>query len=142
VVRTKTVSKRTTVLLLRLRYHIITRREGSERALLAEDWQLAAFSGAGESPEWLSELEAEKLLLARPDSNIAADMARTHLERVLQELPWLEIPLGALAKARGEALLESHRRVRRATRAAGTSQQVESKLPIDILGAFVYLPAA
>ena len=46
----------------------------------------------------------------------------------------------ALAKERGEALLEAHRRVRKATRATGTSQRIEPKLPVDVLGVFVYLP--
>jgi superfamily II DNA or RNA helicase len=140
VVRTKAVSKRTTALLLRLRYHIVTRRGGEEKPLLAEDWQLMAFSGPPTAPEWLSDEQAEALLLARPDTNIAADLARPHLERVLVEMSALETAFADLARKSGDALLDAHRRVRRATRTTGVSQHIEPQLPVDILGAYVYLP--
>jgi len=34
-----------------------------------------------------------------------------------------------------------HRRARKATRASGVTHRVEPKLPVDILGGYVYLPA-
>jgi hypothetical protein len=141
VIRTRAVSRRTTAVLIRLRYHIVTRRRSDEGALLAEDWQLAAFAGSPAAPEWLPEEQAEVLLQARPDANIAADIARPHLERVLGELPALEGHFGEMARKRGEILLEAHRRVRKALRMTGVTQHVEPKLPADILGVYVYLPA-
>lgn len=140
IIRTSDVSKRTTVLLLRLRYHIVTKWGGEERPLLAEDWQLAAFSGSPSAPEWLVDNQAETLLDARPDANIPTDVARTHIERILGELGAIEPHLSRVASRRGEEILEAHRRVRRAVRVTGVTQRIEPKLPVDVLGVYVYLP--
>jgi hypothetical protein len=108
---------------------------------LAEDWQLAAFTGSPSAPEWLPDDLSEALLQAHPDANITADVARSHLERVLGELPALEGHFASVARKRGDVLLEAHRRVRKAVRMTGVTQEIEPKLPIDILGAYVCLPA-
>src|SRR5829696_2556581 len=50
VAMTSQVERRTTLLLVRYRYHIIARLGGDEKALLAEDCQLAAFSGSPYNP--------------------------------------------------------------------------------------------
>ena len=142
VMRTADVGKRTVALLLRLRSHIVTKQGAVERALLAEDWQLLAYRGSPESPEWLTEEEAEGLLLAKPAANIAADLAQSQLEPVLAGLKSQETHLADVTRKRGDELLEAHKRVRRATRARGISQRIEPKLPVDILGAYLYLPAA
>lgn len=142
VIRTSDVEKRTVVLLLRLRYHIVTKRGADERALLAEDWQLLGYRGSPESPEWLTEEEAERLLDTRPTANIAADLAQRQLEPVLAALKKQEAHLETIARRRGEELLEAHKRVRRATKATGVSQRIEPKLPVDVLGVYLYLPAA
>lgn len=140
VIRTKAVPKRTTVLLLRLRYHIVTKRGKEEKPLLAEDWQLMAFTGSAAASEWLPEEQAEALLQARPDANIAADLARPHLERALGDLPALEPAFTDVARSRGDSLLGAHRRVRQATRTTGVSQTIKPQLPVDVLGIYVYLP--
>jgi hypothetical protein len=140
VIRTRTVSKRATVLLLRLRYHIVTKRGKEEKPLLAEDWRLMAYTSSGTTPEWLSEEQGEALLQASPDANIAPDLARPHLDRAISDLPALETAFAELARNRGNALLEAHRRVRQATRTTGVSQSIEPQLPVDVLGVYVYLP--
>jgi hypothetical protein len=141
VMRTRDVAKRTVALLLRLRYHIVTKQGADERALLAEDWQLLAYRGSPQSPEWLTDAEAEGLLGAKPAANIHADLAKRHLEPVLAALAAEEAHLASVARKRGEELLEAHKRVRRATRTTGTSQRIEPKLPVDVLGVYVYLPS-
>jgi len=68
VIRTSAVSQRTTLLLLRLRFHI-TDSVGRAGALLAEESQLVAFRGAPSAAEWLGGDEVEALL---------ADLATVH----------------------------------------------------------------
>jgi superfamily II DNA or RNA helicase len=140
VIRTKDVGRLTVALLLRLRYHIVTKRGSEERALLAEDWQLLAYRGTADHPEWLGEDEAQRLLDAKPTANVAADIARGQLAPVLAGLRNQEGYLAEVATKRGEELLEAHKRVRRATRATGISQRIEPKLPVDILGVYLYVP--
>ena len=85
-VRSRVVAERTILLLLRERFRIETGRLNHTQELLAEDWQLVAYRGTTSAPEWLSRDEAERLLDAKPDANVAPDVARTHLERIIQTL--------------------------------------------------------
>ncbi len=55
VARTSQVSRRTTLLLVRFRYHIVTRQEENETALLAEDCQIIAFAGSPQNAQWLED---------------------------------------------------------------------------------------
>lgn len=140
VIRTSAVQIRTTVLLLRMRYHIVTQQGGEQGALLAEDSQLIAFQGSPQNPVWLDSEQAEKLLLVKPDGNVQPDTARNFLDKVLEGFEYLEPHINEIAEMRGEELLEAHRRVRSAARLRGVSQRVEAHLPPDILGVYVYLP--
>lgn len=140
VIRTRAVARRTTVLLLRHRFHLLTRSRAEQKELLAEDWQLVAFCGAPGSAEWLPEAQAEELInLPQPGENVPGDVAHTILERVIGDLPVLAPTLAAFAQQHGDVLLEAHRRVRMATRTTGVTQQIEPK-PVDVLGVYVYLP--
>jgi len=140
VIRSRGIAKRTTVLLLRTRFHLVTKRGATEQALLAEDWQLAAFAGAPTAAEWLPEAEAERLLAIRPETNVAPEIARVQLARILDGMDALREPLNDLARRRGEEILDAHRRVRKAMRITGVAQRIEPKLPVDVLGVYVYLP--
>jgi len=48
--------------------------------------------------------------------------------------------LDEAANARAEVLLETHIRVREASRAGGRKPVVEPFLPVDVLGTYVFLP--
>jgi superfamily II DNA or RNA helicase len=142
VVRTRTVARRTTLLLLRFRYHIVGRSGGRDHALLAEDWQLAAFAGSPEAPQWLSSEKSEELLKATPHANVGQDQARTFLSRVTDQLAALQPALEGFARSRGDEILDAHQRVRRAAKGTGAaSWRIHPKFPVDVLGAYVYLPA-
>jgi hypothetical protein len=141
-IRTRAVQARTVALLLRLRFHIHTRTSQGERQLLAEDARVVAFRGAPESPEWLSTEETDRLLAARPDANLPPDLAALQLRQVTTSFTPLWAELEKQVRARGEELLEAHRRVRQAARLRGLSQRVEPKLPVDVLGLYLYLPVA
>ncbi len=139
-IRTRQVAVRTTLLLLRLRYHLITIRGGVERALLAEEVLPLAFTGAPGSAQWLDSAPAEGLLTASPDSNVHPQQATQFIQRVLTGFDVLQPHLEQTALERAEALLQSHRRVRDATKHTGR-YRVEPKLPVDVLGIYLFLPA-
>ncbi len=142
VVRTKDIGVRTTALLLRLRFHILTSQKGGEeKALLAEDCQLVAFRGAPPNVEWLSAQEAESLLAVTPSANIAPEQARHFAAKALGDLPTLTPAFEQVAKDQAARILAAHERVREAVKGRGIRHRVEPKLPADILGIYVYLPA-
>lgn len=139
-IRTNRVATRTTLLLLRLRHHIHTRRGASEKTLLAEECVVLGFTGSPESAKWLSPTEAEALLDAEPQGNIGPDQAAEFVAKVVEATELLRSHLDAHAHERAAALLDAHRRVRVAAQVKGVSHQVEPVLPVDIVGAYVYLP--
>ena len=110
------------------------------RQLLAEDSQVLAFAGSPQSADWLSKEKAEALLEAIPDANIAPELQRDALQRILDGVPALMPHLESAARSRAAELLEAHRRVRSAARLRGVSQKVEPQLPPDILGIYIFLP--
>jgi hypothetical protein len=142
VIRTTAVDKRTTLLLVRFRYHIIKERKGEEnRPLLAEECGILAFTGSPQSAEWLGKEEAERLLQASPDANVNPDQARDFVQRVIDGFDHLRPHLDETAKQLGDQLLDAHQRVRIASRQKGVHTRVEPNLPPDVLGIYVYLPA-
>ena len=141
VIRTKGVEKRTTLLLVRFRYHIIKEKKGEEnKPLLAEECGLLAFTGSPQNAEWLSKEEAEKLLQASPDQNVNPDQARDFIQKVIDGFDNLRPYLDEIANQLGEQLLDAHQRVRLASRQKGVQTHVEPNLPPDVLGIYVYLP--
>ena len=144
VIRTSRVQKRTTLLLVRLRYHIITRRgrgdKVTESPLLAEDCQLLVFTGSPQNAEWLDSKVADELLLAQPEANIQPDQATHFLDQILDGFTAIRPHLDEVAHQRGEELLDAHRRVRIAARHLGIDHRVEPQLPCDVLGAYLFLP--
>ncbi|PYP84835.1 MAG: ATP-dependent helicase [Blastocatellia bacterium AA13] len=138
VVRSKAITTRTVLMLLRLRFHIVTTTREGDRNLLAEDALLAAFTADPASPQWLPETEAEKLVAVKPDANVPPDIAIQQLESITDHLPELDLALNEVARARGQQLFEAHRRVRSAARARG-SYRIEHSPP-DVLGLYIFLP--
>jgi superfamily II DNA or RNA helicase len=139
-IRTSSVEKRTTLLLVRFRYHIIQTQNNIDKPLLAEDCRLLAYSGSPENAIWLSEADGEKILSAQPDKNITPDQATSFISRVIVGFDSLRPHLEQAAIQRGAELLDAHQRVRLATKIRNVHFRVEPQLPPDILGIFVYLP--
>ena len=138
VIRTKGVPTHTTLILLRLRFHIITSARDGERHLLAEDAMVAGFTGEPTVPTWLTEDAAEHLLSAKPDATVPPDIAVEQLESLTEHLPALQRTLDELARNRGQQLLEAHERVRQAARSRGRYRIDHS--PPDVLGIYIFLP--
>jgi superfamily II DNA or RNA helicase len=139
-IRTSAVTRRTTLLLVRFRYDIITSRGSDEQTQLAEESRLLAFAGPPTNAVWLDELTAEALLRAEPDANIHHEQASAFVQRVVETFATLRPHLNAEAHRRAAALLDAHHRVRLAAHMRGVSYRVEPQLPPDVLGIYVYLP--
>ncbi len=139
-IRTDAVTRRTTLLLLRYRFHLRVIQTGTERELLAEDSEIVGFRGSPQNPEWLPPQEAEALLDAKPSENIPGELRSAFVQRVIDGYDALAEQLNARARVRGEALLDAHRRVRTAARWKGVRYSVHPELPPDVLGIYVYLP--
>jgi len=142
VIRTGSVERRTTVLLVRFRYHIITRREDTEQLLLTEDCQVLAFAGAPNQAQWLDTQQGEALLHTHPEANISPDQAAHFLHVIIDGFDAIRPRLDRVAHQHGEEVLAAHRRVRTAARVRGVSHRVEPQLPPDVLGVYIYLPKA
>ncbi|MBL9100165.1 MAG: DEAD/DEAH box helicase [Myxococcales bacterium] len=139
-VRTAAVTGRTALYLLRLRFHLVHSGPGGQRhELLAEDTALCGLRNFASAPERLPDADVRSLLAAEPSGNIVPDLARTNVQRALNPVP--ADLFAAVARERGEALLDAHRRVRKAAGLALRALKVEPHAP-DLLAVCVYLPPA
>ena len=141
-IRTRAVSRRTTLLLLRFRFHVVTEKGRDRRELLAEEAGLLAFEGAPAAPAWLDPAAAEALLEAAPSANFDPGLARDAVKKVVDDLPALEPALAAAASERAAALHAAHERVRAAAGSRVRTREVAPQPPVDVLGVYVYLPEA
>ena len=139
-IRTRQVKTRTTLLLVRLRYHLLAGTAADEAPLLAEDCQVLAFEGAPEQAHWIDSGSAEELMHATPDANIAPEHAREAIIRVVDGVGHLVSHVEDAARQRGQELLDAHRRVRQSLHQRTRGFRVEPVLPVDVLGVYVYLP--
>jgi hypothetical protein len=140
VIRTRGVTARVTLFLLRYRYHILTQKGGAETALLAEACEVMGFRGRAENPEWLSPAAADHFLQVEPETNIPPQQATVQIEHTRDALPQLQAALNARVTQRGQELLDAHRRVRSAARLTGVRHTIQPQLPADVLGIYILLP--
>lgn len=139
-IRTNDVERRTTLLLLRLRYHLNTRFKDVDKPLLAEECRVLAYEGAPQKAEWVSRERAIELLATTPQGNIYPEQAAQFIQTVVSNYHMLEPILEKTAKERADALLDAHRRVRTASKAKGIRYDIKPNLPVDVLGIYVLLP--
>jgi hypothetical protein len=138
VISTSTITTRTTLLVVRLRYHLRIGAADGE-TILAEEIVPLACTGSAESPMWLASDIAEQLLAARPERNLVPTAIDQQLALLLPALPEFQVALEAVAEQRAALQLEAHERVREAARSKGRVS-IAPVLPVDILGAYVLLP--
>ncbi len=148
VIRTKAVSKRTQVLVLRLRHQLHQERwtgKGYEALpdLLVEECLTARVNGDG--LEQLEGAAALELLEAPASGNIDSGQRQQWLQEAAAELDALQPALSALAQLRAQQSEDDHRRVREASLRSGESLRMrfrcEPSLPVDVIGLIVLLPA-
>jgi len=138
VISTSAVAARTTLLVVRLRYHLQV-SGGDGETLLCEEIVPLACTGPADAPQWLSAEEGDRLLAARPDRNLVPTAIEQQLGLLLPALPKFQKGLDPVAHERAAAQLAAHERVREAARAKGRVT-IQPVLPVDILGAYVLLP--
>ncbi|MDI3420124.1 DEAD/DEAH box helicase [Streptomyces luteolus] len=141
VVTTDAVSTRTTLLLVRYRFHLTLPSRHGQRQLVAEDARLLAFEGLPQRAHWLAGEEAAALLGASASANTNAQLARNHITRTLTGLDVLTGHVEEYGQQLADELAASHRRVRKAGDEIVRGLKVVPQQPADILGAYVYLPA-
>jgi superfamily II DNA or RNA helicase len=140
--RTRGVSTRTTLLLVRFRFDVLTREGEEERRQLAEECRLLAFEGAPDGATWLDKDAAHGLLDATPGANVTREQASEFVARVVEGYAELVPVIDETARERARALLDAHERVRESAGRRGIRFSVEPQLPADVLGIYVLLPSA
>jgi hypothetical protein len=138
-VLTRDIARPTTLLLLRLRYHL-HERNGTARELLAEEAQVAAFANGGSRIDWLARDEIERLLAARPHGNVTIEEQGALIQTAVGKYETLRPHLDELAATRARELLDAHRRVRRDAGGGKMTRDVRPELPGDVLGIYVFVP--
>ncbi|NYI03820.1 DEAD/DEAH box helicase [Allostreptomyces psammosilenae] len=140
VVTTDAVTTRTTLLLVRYRFHLTLPSRTGERQLVAEDARLLAFEGVPSRAHWLDDDAATALLAARATANTHEQLARNQITRTLDGLPELSAHLTDYGTRLAAELDASHRRVRKANEEIVRGLKVVPQEPADVLGVYLYLP--
>ncbi|MFE1858395.1 helicase-related protein [Streptomyces anandii] len=141
VITTDAVSTRTTLLLVRYRFHLTLPSRSGERQVVAEDARLLAFEGAPRSAVWLPPERAVGLLDATASGNTDPHFGERTMTRILDQLPDVAAYLETYGDELAAELDAAHRRVRAASGEIVRGLSVTAQKPADILGAYVYLPA-
>ncbi|MEU6086696.1 DEAD/DEAH box helicase [Streptomyces sp. NPDC047085] len=141
VVTTDAVSTRTTLLLVRYRFHLTLPSRSGEKQLVAEDARLLAFEGSPKNAVWLSQERAGALLDVTASANTDPHFGERMMQRVLDQLPDVYGHLESYGEELAAELDSSHRRVRQASGEIVRGLSVTAQKPADVLGAYLYLPA-
>lgn len=142
VVRTRGVTSRTTLLLLRYRFHLTLPGRTGERRAVAEEAKVLAFEGSPQSARWLDATATEALLDVRATANIAQQQAEDFVVRVLDGLDHLTPHLDEVGDELAERVVASQRRVREAAGGARRGLTATAERPVDVLGVYVFVPEA
>ena len=132
------VRGRTTVALLRLRHQLLSRTQRRETTLMVEEAAALAWA-APRSNGPISGPEALSLLALPPADDPPRHVREREVARALVLLRERSADLEDFAAARARALLDDHLRVRRASKATG-STSVQALPHPDVIGVYVLLP--
>ncbi|MFD9223107.1 DEAD/DEAH box helicase [Streptomyces sp. NPDC060064] len=141
VITTDAVATRTTLLLVRYRFHLTLPSRSGEKQLVAEDARLLAFRGSPKNAEWLAQEGALALLDATASENTDSHFGERTMTRILGQLPEAYDYLESYGDELADGLDASHRRVRAAYGEIVRGLSVTAQKPADVLGAYVYMPA-
>ena len=131
------VRARATVVLLRLRHQLQSRRQGGEALMVEEATALAWTAPRTTAP--VTGPEALALLALPPAGDPPRHVREREVARALAALGERAADIEAFSAARASALLDDHLRVREAGRATGRTA-VEALPRPDVIGVYVLLP--
>ena len=140
VIKTRAVSRLSTIMLLRVRYLL---NQPDRPPLLSEEILVAGFTHGSRqrAREWLSDADALRLLAdARPDANLAMAEKRELVDAALGAWPTIESTVRQRITARAAELEKSHKRVRQAVALKVRQLTVSPQFPPDLLGILVLQP--
>lgn len=138
VIRTKQVTKKTTLLLFRCR-NVIEEGKGGHQ-IVAEEMLLWGWRGTPDQKEFLDHDEAKSLLsIARASSDLSPQARANFLDNELQLLDKLDTEFTAIAEEQSKRLVAAHERFS-ALMDKQRFQVVYPVLPMDLLGVYVLLP--
>jgi superfamily II DNA or RNA helicase len=140
VTRTRAVTRLTTLLLLRFRFHLDLPGGVSARLLVAEEARFAAFQGSAETPEWLGRDDIETLIGAAPAGNVEPGHAADLINEVGVAAHHWRGHLDDMADQLAADLRDAHWRVRTSAGARRRGLTVTAQKPVDLLGVYIYLP--
>ncbi|MBI2925884.1 MAG: DEAD/DEAH box helicase [Verrucomicrobia bacterium] len=136
--RTRAVSRLTTLYLLRLRFLI---EQPDRTALLAEEVQVIGHTGDASKPAWIDQAQVLTLLeKAHADANIRDDEKRELTAAALAGYEKLDTAIRQTMQGRAENLTEAHRRIRQAVSLKVRGLTVKPQMPPDLLGLLVLQP--
>ena len=148
VIRTRSVTKRTKLLLLRLRHQLHQDRWSGNRYeslpdLLVEECLTVRVNN--NNIELLEGNSAIELLEAEPISNVDKDQRQYELTAELSNLKNITSSLNELSCRRAQLVEDDHRRVREASLRSGETLRMrfncEPSKSVDVIGLYLLLPA-
>ena len=144
-IRTKGVTVRTVLYLIRLRSQIIVEswvggnKFENVRTLLAEECLGVEVKGSG-NPQVLSSAETLESFRRVPHVNLNPEHQTHLIRRAVEESEQLQDAFEKIAYERAKVVEQDHKRVRQASNVTRIRSRVEPSIPVDILGVYVFLP--
>ena len=140
VIRTRQVSRKTTLLLFRCR-NVIEQNNGKHR-IVAEEMLLWGWRGIPGEKEFLNHAEAKALLTdARASSDLSPQARAGFLDNELRLMDSLAAQFEVIAEGQSKNLVAAHERFS-ALMDKQRFQVVYPVLPMDLLGIYILLPEA
>lgn len=138
--RTAAVSRKTVLLVQRLRHLLRHSRADGEKVLVGEEIALFASEAGGPFEPLAPDSERARALFgAVPSANLSPAATQAALEAALRDVDAQSSSLADAARARADALLADHIAVRKSA-SLGGRQTVKAVLPADTVGLYVFLP--
>jgi len=139
VIRSDSVSEKTTIILFRVRNVIEDKRKINQ--LIAEEMLVWGYKGTASEKNYILPDQAKTLLKETiPTDSLSTQQRSFIIENELNNLSEIKDGFDSIARKRSEKLVEAHERFRKVI-GGNKYSVVEPVLPMDIMGIYIILPA-